>query len=157
MKCNIAWDGSRMNSDERGWWSWAALSQLIFIVIFSRRLAIRVVLICKVILIKFYRFLRKRVNVRQSRQFFVVSPSAKSIDPRLLAQKRKKEAFAITIIQFISYVLIWWNWFDRIESRQRNERALNFIHLNCIICITNTLIEKIYKWNESDIWHDCLC
>jgi hypothetical protein len=42
------------------------------------------------------------------------------------------------------YALIW---------RNRNERAINFIQLNCIICITNTLIEK----NESDIWHDCLC
>ena len=107
-------------------------SQLIFIVIFSRSGAIRVTLIYKD---EFNgalaRFLGKLCQLRQDfKSIFAV------FSLHQLSNKFRNNNYPIHF-----YALIW---------RNRNGRAINFIQLNCIICITNTLIEK---W----IWHDCLC
>lgn len=123
--------------------SWAALSQLIFIVIF-RQCATQFESIWFVKWAQAYGFLRRRVKewklscAQQKRTEFkalidFIPLSFLSLDQET-SQERKRE---ITIIQFIPHVLIW---------RNRIGWAINIIRLNCIICITNTLIEKWIRY-----------
>lgn len=58
---------------------------------FSPRLAIRVVLICKKISIKAYRFLKKKSERTSAETISVVSPSTKSIDLRILKARSRSE------------------------------------------------------------------
>lgn len=85
--------------------------------------AIWVILIYKVSSIVPSSFLEgMRVETSFKSIFFAVSP------PHQPSNKFRNNNYPIHF-----YALIWRNW---------NERAINFIQLNCIICITNTLIEK---------------
>lgn len=127
-------DDSRLRSDEQASsqnYVWAFLSQLIFIVIFSRSRAIRVTFDLQKRRFK-SEFLGKAQPVETRLQIDIYLFSLSFSQPHQPSNKFCNNNYPIHF-----YALIWWN---------RNGRAINFIQLNCIICITNTLIEKWIRY-----------